>query len=134
MVQRFEVIANLEHIVGVFGAVGGLEGEHILKRGLGALDLRGDDRFLADKPVKEPIGIGNHGPSHAKAGQRGQGFGMQGQQGAIWHQGRTLRRQRMRHEGANGFFAEMSRLVIPGGSSHAESRFLYQRNGLVKDS
>ena len=74
------MVADLLHVVRAFRLVDGLEGHHLSERGLGALDLRGDDRLLADEPVQEPVRVGDHRTGDAQAGHGGGGIGVLGGQ------------------------------------------------------
>ena len=72
------------------------------ERGLSPFDLRGDDRFLANEAVEEPIGARNHGASRGKTGEG--------------------RRQRVRNERANLLSAGACDAILTGPGVTAEKR------------
>ena len=78
-----------------------LEGEGIAERALSPFDLRGDDRFLANEAVEEPIGAGNHGAFHGKTGEDRLCIRVEFGRVSVDCEGRIGRRQRVGDEGAN---------------------------------
>ena len=78
-----------------------LEGEDIAECGLDPLDLRGNDRFLANEPVEKPISARNHGARYGKTGEGRLRIRVEFGTVAVDYEGRIDRRQRVWNEGTD---------------------------------
>jgi hypothetical protein len=110
-----QVVGDLLDIGRVGQHLASLVIEQVGQRGLGALDLRGEQRLLADGAVEQPVDR-RHQAGHA--GQPGQGHlgAAVGDRVALSRQRRVGRRQRIGHERLHRLAQRGGGDVVAGGA------------------
>ncbi len=101
LAEGAQVVGDLFDVIGVADGQPGLVIEQVHQRGLGAFDLRGQQGFLADGAVEQPV--------HRRCQPRDAGQASQGQLSrvveraeGVGRQGWVMWRERVRHEGPDG--------------------------------
>ena len=118
MCQGFYIVTDLLDIVRPVALLGGLEGEDVAEGGLRPFALRGDDRFLADEAVEEPIGAGNHGVRYGQTGEGRLCLRVEVGCRPIDHEGRVGRRQRVGNERPDLLAEGTCDAIVTGSASH----------------
>jgi hypothetical protein len=112
-----QVVGHLRDIVGVTDLQARLLVEQVSQRGLSALDLRGEQRLLADGAVEQPFHRRDQTRHPGQARQRQFGLPVK-----VNEAGRcqwwVCRGQRARHEGADRLAQRGRDGVGAGGSGH----------------